>query len=74
MGPVPPADYYDRNTRGFLRFGQGGHSGAIHRAVRGPGVPVERSPSGSFTGPSPGSSTASRRGRSWTWAAGSGEA
>lgn len=32
------ADYYDANTRRFLRFGQGGSVGAIHRAVWGPGV------------------------------------
>jgi SAM-dependent methyltransferase len=36
MGDV--REYYDRNTRGFLRFGQGGTSGAIHRAVWAPGV------------------------------------
>ncbi|MBI4266447.1 MAG: class I SAM-dependent methyltransferase [Acidobacteria bacterium] len=30
--------YYDRNTRGFVAFGQGGRAGAIHRAVWGPGV------------------------------------
>jgi len=39
-GPrFPPSDiraYYDRHTRAFLRFGQGG--GALHRAVWGPGV------------------------------------
>lgn len=28
--------YYDRHTPAFLRFGQGGSSGAIHRAVWGP--------------------------------------
>jgi|GEM_PF-131313 len=28
--------YYDRNTRRFLRFGQGGAARAIHRAVRHP--------------------------------------
>ena len=32
------ASYYDANTRRFLRFGQGGDVGAIHRAVWGPGV------------------------------------
>ena len=32
------ANYYDANTRRFLRFGQGGDVGAIHRAVWGPGV------------------------------------
>src|SRR4051812_18079965 len=30
--------YYDRQTAGFLKFGQGGSSGAIHRAVWGPGI------------------------------------
>ena len=30
--------YYDANTRVFLRHGQGGGLGAIHRAVWGPGV------------------------------------
>ena len=30
--------YYDRNTRAFVRHGQGGDVGAIHRAVWGPGV------------------------------------
>jgi len=30
--------YYDRHTRAFVRFGQGGRDGAIHRAVWGPGV------------------------------------
>jgi SAM-dependent methyltransferase len=30
--------FYDRNTPGFSRFGQGGRAGAIHRAVWGPGV------------------------------------
>jgi SAM-dependent methyltransferase len=30
--------YYDRHTRSFIRFGQGGSEGAIHRAVWGPGV------------------------------------
>jgi tocopherol O-methyltransferase len=36
-----PADirgYYDRHTRAFLRYGQGGAAGVIHRAVWGPGV------------------------------------
>src|SRR5262245_40316926 len=27
------ADYYDANTRRFLRFGEGSSSGAIHRCV-----------------------------------------
>jgi cyclopropane fatty-acyl-phospholipid synthase-like methyltransferase len=31
-------DYYERNTQGFLRFGQGASTGTIHRAVWGPGV------------------------------------
>jgi tocopherol O-methyltransferase len=30
--------YYDRHTRSFVRFGQGGRDGAIHRAVWGAGV------------------------------------
>jgi SAM-dependent methyltransferase len=30
--------YYDRHTRSFIGFGQGGRAGAIHRAVWGPGV------------------------------------
>jgi SAM-dependent methyltransferase len=30
--------YYDRHTRSFIRFGQGGSAGAIHRAVWGPGT------------------------------------
>ena len=30
--------YYDRHTTTFLRYGQGGGAGAIHRAVWGPGV------------------------------------
>jgi SAM-dependent methyltransferase len=30
--------YYDRHTPAFIRFGQGGSAGAIHRAVWGPGV------------------------------------
>jgi len=30
--------YYDRHTRAFLRLGQGGGAGVIHRAVWGPGV------------------------------------
>ncbi|MEM7152163.1 MAG: class I SAM-dependent methyltransferase [Myxococcota bacterium] len=30
--------YYESNTKRFLRFGQGGQQGAIHRAVWGPGV------------------------------------
>lgn len=30
--------YYDRHTRAFLRYGQGGGAGVIHRAVWGPGV------------------------------------
>jgi cyclopropane fatty-acyl-phospholipid synthase-like methyltransferase len=29
-------DYYDRHTPSFVRFGQGGRTGAIHRAVWGP--------------------------------------
>ena len=36
-----PADvraYYDANTEAFVRHGQGGHLGAIHRAVWGPGA------------------------------------
>lgn len=30
--------YYDRHTPAFIRFGQGGGAGAIHRAVWGPGT------------------------------------
>ncbi len=30
--------YYDRHTATFLRYGQGGGAGAMHRAVWGPGV------------------------------------
>ena len=30
--------YYDANTPRFIRHGQGGHLGTIHRAVWGPGV------------------------------------
>lgn len=30
--------YYDQHTRAFLRYGQGGGAGVIHRAVWGPGV------------------------------------
>jgi cyclopropane fatty-acyl-phospholipid synthase-like methyltransferase len=30
--------YYDANTAAFVRHGQGGHVGSIHRAVWGPGV------------------------------------
>lgn len=30
--------YYDRHTPSFIRFGQGGSAGAIHRAVWGPGI------------------------------------
>ena len=30
--------YYDRHTHTFVAFGQGGHLGAIHRAVWGPGT------------------------------------
>jgi SAM-dependent methyltransferase len=30
--------YYDRHTPAFIRFGQGGSAGAIHRAVWGAGV------------------------------------
>ena len=31
-------DYYDRHTAEFISLGQGGHLGAIHRAVWGPGT------------------------------------
>ena len=30
--------YYDRHTKAFIAYGQGGDAGAIHRAVWGPGV------------------------------------
>ncbi len=33
--------FYDRNTPAFVALGQGGHVGAIHRAVWGPGVASE---------------------------------
>jgi SAM-dependent methyltransferase len=36
--PTLVADYYDRHTRSFVAWGQGGGAGAIHRAVWGPGV------------------------------------
>lgn len=39
--PFPAADvrrYYDANTEAFVRHGQGGGLGALHRAVWGPGV------------------------------------
>ena len=41
MPPFTTAEirrYYDRHTRLFVRFGQGGRDGAIHRAVWGQGV------------------------------------
>ena len=34
--------YYDANTRRFLRYGQGGGAGAIHRSVWAPSVTTER--------------------------------
>jgi SAM-dependent methyltransferase len=34
--------YYDANTSRFLRFGQGGYTGALHRSVWGPSVTTER--------------------------------
>lgn len=34
--------FYDRNTRAFVSYGQGGEVGAIHRAVWGPGVSDRR--------------------------------
>lgn len=36
--PNPVRRFYDRNTAGFSRFGQGGRTGTIRRAVWGPGV------------------------------------
>lgn len=36
--PVQIRDYYDRHTAAFVSHGQGGGTGAIHRAVWGPGV------------------------------------
>lgn len=36
--PAHVRRYYDRHTATFLRYGQGGGAGAIHRAVWGPGV------------------------------------
>ncbi|MBV1862051.1 MAG: hypothetical protein KUG77_26760, partial [Nannocystaceae bacterium] len=38
MGTRDVEEYYEANTKRFLRFGQGGTVGAIHRAVWGPGV------------------------------------
>ncbi|MGH1345292.1 MAG: SAM-dependent methyltransferase [Nannocystales bacterium] len=38
MGTGEVEEYYEANTKRFLRFGQGGTVGAIHRAVWGPGV------------------------------------
>ena len=41
MPPFTTAEirrYYDRHTRAFVRFGQGGRDSAIHRAVWGQGV------------------------------------
>ncbi len=38
MATVDVEGYYEANTSRFLRFGQGGSVGAIHRAVWGPGV------------------------------------
>ena len=35
--------YYDRHTAQFVSFGQGGHLGAIHRAVWGPGTGSQES-------------------------------
>ena len=35
--------YYDEQTPGVCRLGQGGGEGAIHRAVWGPGVPTASS-------------------------------
>ena len=34
--------YYDRHTAAFIRFGQGGGAGVIHRAVWGPGTTTRR--------------------------------
>lgn len=36
--PAQVRAYYDRNTSTFVALGQGGNVGAIHRAVRAPGV------------------------------------
>lgn len=36
--PAQVRDYYDRHTAAFVSHGQGGDTGAIHRAVWGPGV------------------------------------
>src|SRR5262245_18219206 len=43
VSPSPSAtddvrDYYDQNTRSFLRWGQGRGTGTIRRAIWGPGV------------------------------------
>ncbi len=39
---VSVANYYDRNTRRFLRFGAHGDVGVVHRGVWGPGVESPR--------------------------------
>lgn len=36
--PASIRDYYDANTKAFVRFGDGRSTGAIHRAVWAPGV------------------------------------
>jgi SAM-dependent methyltransferase len=38
FSPADVRDYYDANTGAFVRHGQGGALGSIHRAVWGPGV------------------------------------
>lgn len=38
FSPTQVRRYYDANTPAFVRHGQGGRLGAIHRAVWGPGV------------------------------------
>ncbi len=38
FSPAAVRDFYDRQTTGFVALGQGGGSGAIHRAVWAPGV------------------------------------
>lgn len=38
FAPIEVRSYYDRHTKAFVTYGQGGNSGAIHRAVWGAGV------------------------------------
>lgn len=38
----PVENYYDKNTKRFLKYGRGGEDAAIHREVWGPGVKSRR--------------------------------